>query len=271
MPTIDMPTQRPSTEGKAGFGTGIPTPILLALVGGGIGLIVFLSRKSSATDESQEGTLLPNTAIMLGSLQQMVLDLQGTVSTGDADLSSQLSGVGTNLGLQLDVQTGQINKGFADLSTYLQGSLGTLQGSQDALASAIAGLGTQNVGLAQSLSKILADLNQVQGGIAGIQGSVGTVQGGVNNILAGQNQTNSMLGQLGQNLTSQIPTATTTQDWSVFNGTKFFSSDGTGYTVIGGKLYGMDQWDDWSASGAKSLGWLNVSHAQLAPLMSGVI
>jgi hypothetical protein len=260
MPTIDVPTQR-SSEGKEGFGTGIPTPLLLIAIGGGIGLIVFLSRRSSATDESGEGTLLPNTAIMLGSLQQSMLDLQGLVSTGDADLSSQLSGIGTNLGLQIDMQTGQINQGFADLSTYLQGSLGTLQGNQDALASAISGLGTQNQSLADSLAAILGTQTQlaqnigtIQTGMAGLQGSYTDVQGAINNILNVQSQQGSVLNQLGQAI-AQLPATTGSQQnlpimLAPFEGKFFrFQNDATVWTVHQGQLWGVNEtvfdWD-WS-------------------------
>src|SRR5215831_1632472 len=132
MPAVDIPS--PDQAGsKQGFGTGLPTPILLAVVGGGIGILVFLSKRSgsNAGTGADKGTLLPNTAIMLGSLQQGILDLQGKVTTGNADLSSQLTGVGESLGTQMDAQTAMFQKTFADFSTNLQSQLGTLQGTED--------------------------------------------------------------------------------------------------------------------------------------------
>src|SRR5215471_17802593 len=162
MPTIDMPTQSDVGGGsKQGFGTGLPTPVLLAAVGGGIGLVVFMMRRSGTPSSSQGGstsnTLLPNTAIMLGSLQQGILQLQGDVTQGNADLSSQLTGVGENLGSQIDAQSAATQQAFADLNGYLETSFGTLRGNEDALSSAIAGLGTQNASLAESLGQVLSN------------------------------------------------------------------------------------------------------------------
>src|SRR4029077_15588117 len=141
MPSVDInsPSQSSMGGGKQGFGTGLPTPVLLALVGGGIGLVVFLTRKSgsNAGTGADKGTLLPNTAIMLGSLQQGVLDLQGQVSMGNADLSSQLTGVAENLGTQIDGQSAMIQQSFADLNTYLSSNFTSLQSSETSLSTAI--------------------------------------------------------------------------------------------------------------------------------------
>ena len=184
MPTIDMPNPTTPGEGsssKEGFGTGIPTPLLLALIGGGIGLVVFLNKKSGTPSDSQNGTLLPNTAIMLGSLQQGILQLQGDVTTGNADLSSQLTGVGENLGSQIDAQSAMTQQAFSDLNGYLQTSFGTLQGNEDALSSAIAGLGTQNQSLAEGLQTALGNLYTISQQVAGVSGQVSAVyqQGGI--------------------------------------------------------------------------------------------
>jgi hypothetical protein len=233
MPTVDMPVSQPGSSNKEGFGTGLPTPILLAIVGGGIGLVVFLTRKSGTPSDSQSGTLLPNTAIMLGSLQQGILDLQGKVSTGNADLSSQLTGVGENLGAQIDAQTAQTQQAFTNLNSYLQTSMSTLQGNEDALSTAIATLGTQNAGLAQSLGQILANVQGARSQLSdiytqnqNISGQVAMaygagqqsyamsqqsyrmaqqayqqaqqVMGGVNTILQGQNVIQSQVDALGR-------------------------------------------------------------------------
>jgi len=210
MPSVDISSPNQQGAGKEGFGTGLPTPILLALVGGGIGLVVFLSRRtgSNAGTGADKGTLLPNTAIMLGSLQQDLLNLRGDVTTGNADLSSQLTGVGENLGSQIDSQSGMIQQSFADLSTYLQGSLGTIQGEEDALSTAIAGLGSQNTSLAQSMTTQMqhlfsmeTQLSQVAGGLQGL--SSGTSSGFsttlsyINDIMSQQNAIQSQLTALG--------------------------------------------------------------------------
>src|SRR5215831_11287292 len=201
MPAVDIPS--PDQAGsKQGFGTGLPTPILLAVVGGGIGILVFLSKRSgsNAGTGADKGTLLPNTAIMLGSLQQGILNLQGQVSTGNADLSSQLTGVGENLGTQIDAQSGQIQQSFADLNTYLSGNFQNLQGSETALSQAIAGLGTQNADLASSLSVILGNLHQLDTGLQNTQTYLGGMNAGITAGLGslGQ-QVSGVSGQVQQN------------------------------------------------------------------------
>jgi hypothetical protein len=246
MPAIDISSPNQQAK-KEGFGTGIPTPLLLIAVGGGIGLIVFLTKRTGAGGEEEDGTLLPNTAIMLGSLQQGVLELMGKVTTGDADLSNQMSGMGENLGLMIDTQSGQIQGGFADLNTYLNGAFGTIQGDQDALASAIATLGTQNVGLAQSLTTVLGHLLGIGQGIQNVQGQVSGIQSGVNNILNGQSQITSGIGALGNQI-SQIPLKqagnTFAFDWGMLEGKKIFSIPDQGwYTVQSGKVIGVSFWD----------------------------
>jgi hypothetical protein len=215
MPTVDMPGVGQSTNGggKQGFGTGLPTPVLLIAVGGGLGLVVFLMRRSGTPSSDQsgdKGTLLPNTAIMLGSLQQGILNLQGQVSMGNADLSSQLTGVGENLSSQIDIQSGQIQNSFADLNTYLGSNFTALASSEESLATAIAGLGTQNAGLAESLTSILQQLYGISSGVSNAQnelgliggqvstisGGIGTISGGINTILGNQNSQSSQLDLL---------------------------------------------------------------------------
>src|SRR5215471_6659084 len=181
MPSVDIssPNQGGTGGGKEGFGTGIPTPILLAMVGGGIGLVVFLSRKAGTPSDGQsqggysigkgQQALLPNTAIMLGSLQQGVLDLQGQVSMGNADLSSQMTGLGEALSSQIDIQSANTQSAFADLNTYLGSNFTAIQGSEDALSQAIAGLGTQNAGLADSLTQVLNQLYGVNTSLGSMQ------------------------------------------------------------------------------------------------------
>ena len=196
MPAVDINSSANSGDSagsKEGFGTGLPTPVLLALVGGGIGLVVFLMRKQGTNTGTgaDKNTLLPNTAIMLGSLQQGVLQLQGDVTQGNADLSSQLTGVGENLGTQIDTQSGQIQQSFADLNSFLSGNFQTLAGSETALSQAIAGLGTQNADLASSLTTVLNNLQGISTGITNTQ----------NQMASNQQQITAGLGSLGQQIT----------------------------------------------------------------------
>lgn len=225
MPSVDIPTPTDSgasAGSKQGFGTGLPTPVLLAVVGGGIGLVVFLMRKQGTNTGTgaDKNTLLPNTAIMLGSLQQGILQLQGDVTQGNADMSSQLTGVGESLGTQIDVQSGQIQQSFADLNTFLSGNLQTIQGNETALSQAIAGLGSQNADLATGITSIIGNLNTMSANnqaalaagfstmssqIAGVSGQVAlsqadlvNIQGGIQAIQNGQNATQSQIGAIGR-------------------------------------------------------------------------
>lgn len=208
MPEVSIPTPGQKSS-SSGDGMGIPTPLLLAIVGGGIGLIFFLTRKSGGSSDEDEGTLLPNTNIMLGSLQQGILELMGKVTMGDAELSDQMAGLGENLSLQIDTQTGLWQQAFTDLNTDLQGTLGTIQGDQEAIASAIAALGTQNSSLAESLTSVLQHLyatenqvSQVAGGLQGLSSGTSsgmqTILAYINQIMAQQNTHTSMLNGLGQ-------------------------------------------------------------------------
>lgn len=218
MPSVDIPTSSNGGEAgsKQGFGTGLPTPVLLAAVGGGIGLVVFLMKKQGGSSGSvgtgpNQNTLLPNTAIMLGSLQDSLLNLQGSVTTGNADLSSQLTGVGETLGTQIDSQSAMIQKGFADMSTYMGSSLSTVQGEEDSLASAIAGLGTQNASLADSMTAAMNNLFGIESQLTQANNAIEAVGAGTSSFLttmnaqqqaAAQSQYTSLLGTI-QNLTSQ--------------------------------------------------------------------
>src|SRR6266576_2712365 len=193
MPTVDInaPSQGSQSQGKGGFlGTGMPMLVVVGGVGAVIGLVVFMSRKQGEGTDTK-GTMLPNTAIMLGSLQQGILNLQGQVSTGNADLSSQLSGVGENLGLQIDTQTGQIQQGFSDINTNMTGYFNSLTGQQDALASVIASLGSRNDASFQSILDMLT----------GVKSDIGTVQSGIGGVVNQQNQLSSKVDGLGNQLT----------------------------------------------------------------------
>jgi hypothetical protein len=190
MPAVDIqsPSQSSIGGGKPGFGTGLPTPVLLALVGGGIGLVVFLSKRtgSNTGTGADKGTLLPNTAIMLGSLQQSLLQLQGDVTMGNADLSSQLTGVGENLGTQIDGQSAMIQQSFADLNTYLSSNFTSLQSSETSLSTAIAGLGTQNAALADGMTNVLNQLHAIEQGQGVTTTQLVSLLNGINTIQANQ-------------------------------------------------------------------------------------
>ena len=179
MPTVDI--NSPNESGIKKATGGLPLPVILIGIGGGLGLLTLVLRSSSGGGSSKNQTLLPNTAVMLGSLQQGVLDLQGKVTMGNADLSSQLTGVGENLGAQIDTQSQAIQSSFTDLSKFLGDNFAQMQGNENALASAIAQLGTQNVGLANSLTTVLGNLRNMDANASTWYNSLLTSQ---NNILS---------------------------------------------------------------------------------------
>lgn len=268
MPTVDIPSPVNKGAPSGGIG-GIPTPLLLIAVGGGIGLIVFLTKKSGTPSDknTQDGTLLPNTAVMLGSLQQMLLETEGKITTGNADLSSQLSGVGSNLGLQLDTQSAAISKSFSDLSTNLNTSVASIKGQEDALATIISQLGTQQTGLADSLGVLLTNLKgveqQVAAGQTGAQtyndwltqqitGLLGSQQG----IITTQNQQTTLLNALGKPI--QPPAVNINQDWNIWNNSKFYTKNGMGVIVQNGKLFGVQSQGSFDSSPATMRGWINL-------------
>lgn len=205
MAEVDIPTPgQPSVGGSKGFlGTGLPMWAVLGGIGALAGLAVFLYRNAAGTSSGSSNTsssslsgstLLPNTAIMLGSLQQGVQQLQGSVDAGNADLSSQLTGVGENLSATMDTNAANTQQAFSDLSTYLGTNFQNISNSETTLSGAIASLGTQNAGLADSLTQTLTNLQSMAGTEQNILGSV-------NNALANQNSQQLDLNALGQELT----------------------------------------------------------------------
>jgi hypothetical protein len=227
----------------------IPTPLLLAGIGGGLGLIVFLMRRNSGGSTSEGGTLLPNTSIMLGSLQQSLLELQGEVGSGNANLGDMITGVGSNLGAQIDAQTGQIQQGFLDLSGQLvdlnnantQTILGAFKSQGDALSaligSSFAAQQSYNTALSQQLSAGIGTVVAVQNAELAAIGKLKEEYG---------NDYNSLYGALQQ---VQGSIANIPGPWSQYEGKIIAQGNGSGgradpthtltYYVHNGKLWGI--------------------------------
>jgi len=287
---------------------GLPTPVLLALVGGGIGAIVLIKRKmssgpSSGTPSDQQ-TLLPNTAIMLGSLQQDLLQLSGDVGANQAetntnfsDLQSTVTGVGENIGSQIDALTAQQQQALTDLQNTLinhyDANTATItdaiQAEGDTLSSAIganAQASTQaNQALADALSKgldlLTSQHNAELAGITALGGKVDTATGlvtGLSDSLDAQlsainKQISGVQGSV--DVANQALGTAPANSWlSAFNGKYFLQNLGNGQGggmiyVTGGRAYNVSWQDYVNATGKSAIDnqtsfWANP--AQYAPL-----
>lgn len=287
---------------------GLPTPVLLALVGGGVGAVVLLRRKmsggpSSGTPADQQ-TLLPNTAIMLGSLQQDLLQLSGDVGANQAqtntnfqNLQSTVTGVGENIGSQIDALTAQQQQALTDLQNTLTNHydantatvLDAIKAQGDTLG-AVMGADTNTLAavdqqLAASLTSgfdlLTSQHNAELAGITALGGKVDQATGlvtGLSDSLDAQlsainKQISGVQGSV--NLANQALGAAPTNSWlSAFNG-KYFLQDlgnhqgGGMIYVTGGRAYNVSWQDYVNATGKTAIDnqtsfWVNPT--QYAPL-----
>lgn len=190
--TATLPT---SGDGGGGI-SSLPTPVKIGLVGGGLGLAFLLIRKmgsgggnvDSSTSDNTFG--IPNTAIMLGSLQQGLLDLKGQVGSGDAQLGDMVTGGFENMGAQIDAQTAAIQSG-----------LGTLQDSiitnQNSNTSTILGALQQRT---DALGKLISDSSAAQ--IAVQNSFKQSMVQGIDAITAQHNAELAAIGALGTNVSN---------------------------------------------------------------------
>lgn len=283
-----------------------PLPVLAAIVGGGLGLLVFAYnqfRKAQVTgaqgSASSPQQVQASVPIMLGSLQQSLLDLQGQVGSGVAGLTSEVDTTGAATQNLINSSTAALASSTSNGLTTVQGNLTdliTAQGQQytdllqkrsDALQSALDSLGSQvtEVGSGQdALSKALhdayaalqGDLSSVQTDISTVNQSVGGLQQQVSGVAASQaslsaqaSQTQATLTGLGGIVSSilgrvnQAPTSVF--DWSPLEGKYIFGSpngdrsNAAIFKVTGGNLYAMT----WS-------GYVNDSHASAFDMARGV-
>jgi hypothetical protein len=199
---------------------------------------VFLVNKNKTAGNTDSSTSdnnfgLPNTAIMLGSLQQEFLDLKGTVGSGDANLSDMVSGGFENIGAQLDAQTAAIQSGFGTLQDNLianqNSNTSTIIDNQNATAKTIlqaisdradalgqlisdnaAAQNAVNQSFAQSLTNnldaITAQHNAEMAAIGALGDNVSASQSAlISQITNLSNKTNSLSGQV-SNLSTQLNT-----------------------------------------------------------------
>jgi hypothetical protein len=180
MPTVDIPGPSNRGIGSGGGLSNVPTPILLIGAGVGAGLIFLLLRNRTATPNGaspDQNVLLPNTAVMLGSLQEQMLNMQGTLTQNQADTTNQ----------------------FATLNTFLQTQFDALKGNEDNLSAALSGLqGTQTAdmtSIGNAFQNVVAGQGQLAGLISQLQALIGQ-----QNSSANQQQTGGG-GNVGQGRT----------------------------------------------------------------------
>jgi hypothetical protein len=190
-----MPQTATLPVGGGGGIEGMSLPVKLGLIGGGLGLAFFLWRKVSSPggveNSSSDNTFgIPNTAIMLGSMQQQLLDLKGEVGSGNATLGEMVTGGFENMGAQIDAQTAAIQAG-----------LGTVQDAiifnQNANTHSILDSLSQRTDL---LGKLIADNHEAE--MAVNKSFAASLVAGLDSITALHNAQLAAIGAMGTNITA---------------------------------------------------------------------
>lgn len=212
----------PTGGGAASGLDNIPTPVKIALIGGGLGLAVFLWRKSQSgggTTE-QDGSVLPNTTIMLGSLQQEMLDLKGQVGYGDLSIENLMAGGFGNIGSMIDSQTAAFQAGLTDVQKAVidnqnantKSILDSLSARSDLLTELI----TNNSGaeaaafkafqdsISTGLGAIAAQQNAEMAAIGALGDTVTTSQKDIIERLTGLQKTTTGLAVQGEAISKQV-------------------------------------------------------------------
>lgn len=189
----------------AGTWSNLPGLVKIGLIGGGLGLALFLYKRGiaggggSSTNQptSQSGQLvdstygLPNTAVMLGSLQQEMLNLSGQQGADTANLSDLISGGFENVGSLFDAQTSAIQGGLTDLQNNVINNQNTnTQSILDSLS---------------ARSDLLQQLIQTSSGAeqAAFQSFADSTAKGLGAIASQQNAELAAIGALGNNVSTQ--------------------------------------------------------------------
>jgi len=190
------------TSGGGGMGGlgSLPTPVKIGLIGGGAGLAFFLWRRATSGGGASGGQLvsgdsttygIPNTAVMLGSLQQEMLDLKGQQGADTANLSDLLSGGFSNLGYMMDAQTGTIQGSLTDLqSAIINNQNANTKSILDSLSAR-----------SDLLTKLIQDNSGAEA--AAFKAFQDSTAAGLGAISAQQNAEMAAIGALGQNVSVQ--------------------------------------------------------------------
>jgi|SRR5215831_2318484 len=187
------------TGGGAGGGfENLSTPVKLGLIGGVAGLAFFLWHRmqtgggggggGGGSTDSAYG--IPNTAVMLGSLQQEMLDLKGQEGADTAGLSDLISGGFGNMGSMLDAQTAAFQQGLGDLQKAV---IANQNANSQSILDSISARG-------DLLAKLVADSSGAQQ--AAFKAFQDATASGLGAIAAQQNAEAAAIGALGQNVTT---------------------------------------------------------------------
>jgi hypothetical protein len=245
--------------------SGLPLPVKLGLIGGGLGLAVFIWKRSQGggggENQSDNAFGIPNTAIMLGSLQQEMLDLKGEVGYGTVTISDLVTGGFENLGAQIDAQTAAWQSGLGVLQTNITDNqnantltiVNALKQGSDVLATLIgnnaAAQMAANQSFAQSLTAGLDSITAFHNAELAAVNALGS------NVSTNQAALIAQLGGLqtqltnAQNAIANIPAGSPQPsipalNWSIFNMKKLFSNvDQRWYTVVNGNIMEVSFWD----------------------------
>lgn len=196
-----MPQQATLPTGGSGATGGfenLPTPVKIGLIGGGLGLAFFLWKRassgggSSGQPSGQDATSygIPNTAVMLGSLQQEMMDLKGEYGANTVDIETLLTGGFQNVGSMIDAQTGTFQGALSDLQkNVIDNQNANTQNILDSLS---------------ARSDLLQQLIQTSSGAeqAAFQSFADSTAHGLNAITAQQNAEMAAIGALGQNIST---------------------------------------------------------------------
>jgi hypothetical protein len=284
----------------------------IGVIGGGVGLAVFLYKRQSSggggggSNNASYG--LPNTAIMLGSLQQGQLDIKGQIGSSAADLSNQMASdtsqitdtiIGGNetLGQMFDMLSASLGQSFSNLQSNL------IDNNTSNTNTIIAAVGAGSAAVLSDLDKsngLLAQL--IQGNTNAINAVGASIQDSISKgfdaVTANQNATAAAIGALGSNVTAGqkniidqitglqtsdanimgaiggIKTGNATSfDWNMLNGKKLWSTVDNGwYTVQDGIVKQVDFWDTVPGKGrpfgSDVVPTINVNYS-LLPLSHG--
>lgn len=280
MPQVaTIPGTKSDGGGASEAWSNLPTMAKIGVIGGGLGLAVFLYNRQKngggggASSDMSYG--LPNTAIMLGSLQQGQLDIKGQIGSSYADLSNQMASdtsqlqdsiIGSNLSLaqQLDMLSAVLGQSFTNLQNNLidnqTTNTNTIIGAVGAGSAAIlSDMHARNDLLSQLIQ---GNQNATNAAISALSQSI---KAGFDTVTAQQNAEAAAIGALGSQVTSgqssiiqQLQGLQQTDaallaslnqpsgafNWSLLEGKKLYSEPDQGwYTVSQGKVMAVSFWD----------------------------
>jgi hypothetical protein len=265
------------TGGGAGGIDSLPTPVKIGLIGGGLGLAFFLWKRATSGGGSQDssGNLvdsqygIPNTAVMLGSLQQEMLGLMGQQGADTANLTDLISGGFSNVGSLFDAQTAQFQLGLTDLQNNVIGNqnantasiLASITARGDLLQQLIQSSSGAELAAFQAfadatahgLNAITAQQNAEQAAIGALGSSISTQQAGIISQITALQQTTAGLVSSQAGITGTLNTMAGQSKLAVGQYFKWWDPQanhwGIGKVDTSGKLQGFSTWSGYLASG----------------------